>query len=142
MAQGITQETVPYILKSDEGAPSEEVTIWWVKILTRLDTVDSTERFSRGVRMGSGGKTEIISGPYKRAIVEDWLQVVQKVENYHFGLKYPELQEQGWVPVIEERETIRKIFYDIPSDWADEITIVATGGIQPADINKFKKSKK
>lgn len=128
MARGIQRPVVRYILKMDEGLPTEEQTIFHINQLSYLESVPSTKRNIRAYSSDVKGRGDIDPDRFKRAKKEDFVEAVNKVENYLFGYHFPDLQEEGWIKEFEDRDTIMKLLEDLPGDAVREILDVANGG--------------
>jgi hypothetical protein len=126
MAKGIQSATVRYILKSDEGLPTEEQTIFHIRQLAKTDRVAITQMYSRAVSQDFRGKTDINTESMKKAQREELVACIEKVENYMFGYRFPEEQEKGFF-TFEDRDTIIKLVSDLHSDKVDELIDASNG---------------
>jgi len=128
--QGLMNPTVPYILERDRDidVPEEQKTIWHVKIFTPIDTSLRQKRLSRAYKIGGGQREpEMDEIRHQSALKADWCEAITKVENYHFGIKYTVLYDKGWIKEITDKDSIKKIFEEIPEDVRVELMNVAEG---------------
>jgi hypothetical protein len=135
--QAPQQEVYQYVLKMEKDAPANEQTIWHLKIMTAMDSSSSLRRYAKAFKTGARGESDVIEPNYKRAYRGDFLDIVKKVENYQFGYKFPELQAQGYLPVIEE-DMISKVFEELPDGIAKEIIDAGKGEVLLGDQDRKK----
>lgn len=135
--QGPQQEVYPYVLKAERDASPNEQTIWYLKIMTAMDSSSSLRRYAKAFKTGARGESDVIEPNYKRAYRGDFLDIVQKVENYQFGYKFLELQAQGYLALIEG-DMLSKVFEEMPDGTAKELIDAGKGEVLLGDQDRKK----
>ena len=70
---------------------------------------------------GRKGYRELNVTKLDSADLQEFLDVVLKVENYYFSDQFPDLENQGLHKVIEQPELLKKVAMDISADLLVEI---------------------
>jgi hypothetical protein len=134
--RGITQETFKYVLRIERELPTEEKTIWHLKIITAYDSAASLNRYSKSFR-NVGPQNEVIEANYRRAYKGEWLDIVKQVENFQFGFKHPELAEKGYMS-FDDPDLIGKVFEELPDGIVREIIDAAKGEVLVDEYDRKK----
>jgi len=125
MARGQSRKAQPYILEADYSAPEEERTVFWLRPYKGLDAGAIYSRYARAERL-RGNRKEIDARTWKKADIESWLQIVEKVENFLFSEDYPDLHKQGWIPEISDPDGLIRVAEDLAFDDFQEIIDAAS----------------
>ncbi len=134
--RGPTQSSFKYVLKSErESLPSEQ-TIFYVKVLTALDTAASLRRYSKAFT-SIGNRTEVNESQYVKSYRAEFIDCVEKVENYKFGYKFKELMDKGYI-TFDDPETIGKMFEELPEGVVKEVIEAAKSEVAVGDFDTKK----
>lgn len=126
MARGQSKKAQPYVLESDLEAPESERTTFWLRPYKGLDAGKIMQRYARAERIGPRGRKEIDGRAWRKADLESWLAIVEKVENFHFSEDYPDLHKQGWIAEIADPEGLARVAEDLSFDHFQEIIDAAS----------------
>jgi len=126
MARGQSKKAQPYTLESDLELPEEERTTFWLRPYKGLDAGKIMSRYARAERLGRGNRKEIDARAWRKADIESWLQIVEKVDNFHFSEDYPDLHKQGWIAEISDQDALVRVAEDLSFDYFNEIVDAAS----------------
>ena len=132
MIKGAPKRAFPYALEDDLVNPVEQQTIFWIRPKTGHDANRTLARYSQCGRDGRKGYRELNVVKLDAADIEEFTNIVEKVERYCFSEVYKDkywankdgvLQE---TPVTtESAAVIADICRDLSSDHLLEIIEVA-----------------
>jgi hypothetical protein len=108
---------IPEVERSNGVDP----TIFWIVPKNMKGTYTSLELFAKGADTSSRGQRVINPHKMAAADVKDFLNFCKKVENYQFSETFPELNAKGVIPLIEDPETMAKLYEDIDPTVFQEI---------------------
>ena len=106
--------------------PEGERTTFWLRPYKGLDAGKIMSRYARAERLGRGNRKEIDARAWRKADIESWLQIVEKVENFHFSEDYPDLHKQGWIAEISDQDALVRVAEDLSFDYFNEIVDAAS----------------
>lgn len=90
MARGVIDEAIPYVLESDRDSPEEEQTTWHIRMRSSKDVTKTIVQFAAAEKMGRGGYRDLDESRYNKADLNTFLSIVEKVENFVFGIPSPD----------------------------------------------------
>lgn len=122
--RGVSRLPIPYI-PEDERSTKEDQTVIWIKPKTGHDANVTMSRYAGAGRDVRKGYRELNINKLDNADIQEFLDIVVKVENYLFSDQFPDLEKQGLHVVIEDQELLRKVCMDISADLLVEIFEVA-----------------
>lgn len=122
--RGVSRKPIAYI-PEDERSEKQDPTVIWIKPKTGHDANVTMSRYAATGRDVRKGYRELNVNKLDNADVQEFLDIVVKVENYFFSDQFPDLQKQGLFKVIEDETTLRNVCMDISADLLIEIFEVA-----------------
>jgi len=128
MIHGAPKRAFPYALEDDLINPAEEHTIFWIRPKTGHDANRTLARYAQCGRDGRKGYRELNVIKLDAADIEEFTNIVEKVERYCFSEAY---RDKYWTngvvtPVTTENSAvIADICRDLSSDHLLEIIEVA-----------------
>jgi hypothetical protein len=120
MITGAPTKSIPYVPEEERNA-TEKQTVFWIKPKTGHEANQSLAAYAGAGRDGRKGYRELNVRRLDNADVEQFLSMVEKVEWYSFSDRFPELQQQGPMSVIEGEVLLSKLAVDISSDLLIEV---------------------
>jgi len=78
-------------------------------------------RYAAAGRDGRKGYRELNVTKLDNADLQEFLDVVIKIENFYFSDQFPDLEKQGLHTVVEQPEMLKKVALDISADLLVEI---------------------
>jgi len=118
--QGVSREAVPYV-PEEERAVKEDQTVIWIKPKTGHAANQTMSRYAAAGRDGRKGFRHLSVQKLDAADILEFIDIVEKMENYRFSNQYPDLSKQGLLTFIEDIETLKKVATDISADLLIEI---------------------
>ncbi len=100
----------------EERAVTEKQTAFWIKPKTGHEANQTLASYAGAGRDGRNGYRELSVRKLDNADVEQFLDIVEKVEWYLFSKRFPELREQGGFESIVDEATLSKVALDLSSD--------------------------
>ena len=133
--RGISKQAIAYI-PEDERTVKQDQTVIHIKPKTGHDANATMARYASTGRDGRKGYRDLNVTKLDNADVEEFLNIVEKVENYYFSDQYPDLEKIGLHKVIEDRDTLKRVAMDVSADLLIEIFEAAN------NISKLKEGEK
>jgi len=118
--RGVSRQAVPYI-PEDERTVKENQTIVWIRPKTGHQANVSMSRYASAGRDGRKGYRELNVTKLDNADLQEFIDVVTKVENFYFSDQFPDLEKAGLHKVIEDPESLKKVCMDLSADLLVEI---------------------
>ena len=118
--RGVSKKAVAYI-PEEERTVKENQTVVWIKPKTGHQANVTMSRYAAAGRDGRKGYRELNVTKLDNADLQEFLDVVLKVENYYFSDQFPDLEKQGLHKVIEQPELLKKVAMDVSADLLVEI---------------------
>ena len=118
--RGVSKKAVPYV-PEEERTVKEDQTVIWITPKTGHQANVSMARYAAAGRDGRKGYRELNVTKLDNADMQEFLDVVIKVENFYFSDQFPDLESQGLHKVIEQPELLKKVAMDISADLLVEI---------------------
>lgn len=137
MARGIdTTQAREYILEDDRSLPKEEQTVFWIKPKDGAAANRTTARYLKTIEE-TRGRRELNVSASNAADIEEFCDVVEKVENFAFSDAYydrnTKMKEKAedvklsdgstvpYVPVLSERWEKAEVAKNLPNKWLREV---------------------
>lgn len=117
---GVSREAVPFI-PEEERTVKEDQTVVWIRPKTGHAANRTMARYAAAGRDGRKGYRELNVNKLDAADIQEFTDIVIKIENYGFSDQYPDLCKQGLFKVIEDTETLKKVAMDISADLLIEV---------------------
>lgn len=121
MIQGVSKKAVPYVLEDDRRSPENEQTVFWIMPKKGHDANESLRRYAAAGRDGRKGYRELNTARLDSADLEEFADIVVKIENFLFSDDFPDLKKQGPIKVIEDNSTLLAVCKDLSVDHLLEI---------------------
>lgn len=121
MIVGVSKKAIPYVLEEDRRNSYSEQTVFWIMPKKGHDANETLRRYAAAGRDGRKGYRELNTSRLDQADVEEFLDVVVKVENFQFSEDYPDLSKQGLIKTIEDQGTLVQVCKDLSVDHLLEI---------------------
>jgi len=137
--KGVSKKPVPYIPEMERDN-LDNPTCFWIKPKTGKDANETMRRYAAASKESRKGYRDLDVRKLNSADIEEFITFVSKVENYEFSDNYPDEEEKGVIPVIEDEETLIKVCHDLPSDILIEI-FDAAGNMAQLQAGSKKNSK-
>jgi hypothetical protein len=122
MIKGINKKSIQYVLEDDRNSPLDQQTVFSIRPKTGHDSNQTLQRYAAAAKEGRGGKREINVNKLDSADVEEFLNIVEKVENYGFpeGNKF---YNDGQPQTFEgsEKEKMIEVVNTLSSDYLQEV---------------------
>tara|TARA_B100001939_G_scaffold339826_1_gene347124 strand:- start:877 stop:1344 length:468 start_codon:yes stop_codon:yes gene_type:complete len=118
--RGVSKKAVAYI-PEEERTVKENQTVVWIKPKTGHQANVTMSRYAAAGRDGRKGYRELNVTKLDNADLQEFLDVVMKIENYYFSDQFPDLEKQGLHKVIEQPELLKKVAMDVSADLLVEI---------------------
>ena len=123
--RGVSKQAVAYI-PEEERTVKENQTVVWIKPKTGHQANVTMARYAAAGKDGRKGYRELNVTKLDNADLQEFLDVVMKVENYYFSDQFPDLEKQGLHKTIEQPELLKKVAMDISADLLVEIMEAAS----------------
>ncbi len=118
--RGVSKKAVAYI-PEEERTVKENQTVIWIKPKTGHQANVTMSRYAAAGRDGRKGYRELNVTKLDNADLQEFLDVVIKIENFYFSDQFPDLEKQGLHTVVEQPEMLKKVALDISADLLVEI---------------------
>jgi len=118
--RGVSRKAVPFI-PEEERTVKENQTVVWIRPKTGHQANVSMSRYASAGRDGRKGYRELNVTKLDNADLQEFLDIVIKVENYYFSDQFPDLESQGLFKEISDPETLKRVAQDISADLLIEI---------------------
>jgi hypothetical protein len=118
--RGVSRKAVAYV-PEEERTVKVDQTVVWIKPKTGHQANVTMSRYAAAGRDGRKGYRELNVTKLDNADLQEFTDVVIKVENFLFSDQYPDLMKQGLMRVVEDSETLKKVAMDISADLLVEI---------------------
>jgi len=118
--KGVSRKPIPFI-PEEERAVKENQTVFWITPKTGHEANKSMSRYAAAGRDGRKGFRELDVTKLDNADLQEFLDIISKVENFAFPEDEKELSKKGVIPVIDDAETLRKIALYLSPDLLVEI---------------------
>ena len=118
--RGVSKQAVPYV-PEEERTVKEDQTVIWIKPKTGHQANVTMSRYAAAGRDGRKGYRELNVTKLDNADLQEFVDVVIKVENYYFSDQFPDLEKVGLHKTIEQPELLKKVAMDISADLLVEI---------------------
>jgi len=118
--KGVSKQAVAYI-PEEERTVKENQTVVWIKPKTGHQANVTMARYAAAGKDGRKGYRELNVTKLDNADLQEFLDVVLKIENYYFSDQFPDLESQGLHKSIEQPELLKKVAMDISADLLVEI---------------------
>lgn len=89
MVRGVSKKSIGYVLEDDRGNSIQEQSVFWIKPKTGEDNNKTLKRYASTYRDGRKGQREVDVNKLNAADVDEFLYVIEKVENYGFPIDHP-----------------------------------------------------
>jgi hypothetical protein len=84
MIRGVERKSIPYVVEDDRSSSLESQTVFWVIPKTGEDNNKTLRRYASTYKDGRRGGREVDDRKLNAADVDEFLYLVEKVENYGF----------------------------------------------------------
>ena len=118
--RGVSKQAVAYV-PEEERTVKENQTVVWIKPKTGHQANVTMARYAAAGKDGRKGYRELNVTKLDNADLQEFLDVVMKIENYYFSDQFPDLEKQGLHKTIEQPELLKKVAMDISADLLVEI---------------------
>tara|TARA_R110000851_G_scaffold73733_1_gene162614 strand:- start:2973 stop:3440 length:468 start_codon:yes stop_codon:yes gene_type:complete len=118
--RGVSKKSVAFI-PEEERTVKENQTCIWIKPKTGHQANVTMSRYASAGRDGRKGYRELNVTKLDNADLQEFLDVVVKIENYYFSDQFPDLEKVGLHTSIEQPELLKKVAMDISADLLVEI---------------------
>jgi len=118
--RGVSKKAVAYI-PEEERTVKENQTVIWIKPKTGHQANVTMSRYAAAGRDGRKGYRELNVTKLDNADLQEFLDVVIKIENFYFSDQFPDLEKVGLHTVVEQPEMLKKVALDISADLLVEI---------------------
>lgn len=118
--RGVSRKAVPYIPERERGV-TEQQSVIWIRQKDGHAANKTLALYAGAGRDGRGGYREIAVGKLDTADVTQFVEIVEKIENYVFSEAFPDLASRGVIDVIDDEATIAKVAQDIDPELMTEI---------------------
>lgn len=82
--RGVTKKAIPYVLEDDRSSPLHEQTVFHIVPKTGHDNNKTVQRYAAAAKENRKGYREVNVSKMDAADHEEFISVVEKVENYIF----------------------------------------------------------
>ena len=119
--KGVGTRAIPYVPEEDRTSPADEQTVFWIKPKSGHQANQTMRRYAAAGKDGRKGYRELSVNKLDTADLEEFVEVVERVENFYFSDKFPDLEKQGLVRDIQDAETLKCVCKDLSSDLLIEV---------------------
>jgi len=128
--KGISRDSVPYVPEEDRTSPFEEQTIFWIKPKTGKEANRTMQRYAACGRDARKGYRELNVRKLNNADVEEFLEVVSKVENFFF------IEDKEITKLIDDDTNLIRLMNELSADLLLEIFDAANNMSQLSEGQK------
>jgi len=126
---------LPYIPECERDNITDPFVVW----IKPKDAAASNRTLSRyaATRKDRKGYSDLSQRKLNAADIEEWTDLVKRIENFEFSNQFPDLKAQGVISEITDFETIKKVLLDIDTSLVIEIfDAAADASILDAGLKK------
>lgn len=117
--RGITKDPVAYVPEAERT--EQEPTVFWIRPKTGHDANKTMARYASASKDGRKGYRELNVTKLDNADIEEFLDIVIKVENFYFSNNWDDEDPNKLVKLIDTPDRLKKVCMDLPSDVLIEI---------------------
>lgn len=122
MIRGVEKKAIPYILEDDRSNPVEVQTVFWITPKTGEDNNQTLRRYASTYKDNRKGAREVDARKLNTADSEEFLALVERVENYGFPKDHALYnKEQDPVKEITDKIQLMEVARTLSADYLAEI---------------------
>jgi hypothetical protein len=129
MIRAVESKAIPYVLEDDRESPLNDQTVFWIRPKTGADNNKTLQRYSLATKENRKGFREIDPRKMNIADQEEFLSVVERVENFGFNKENPMYaqfeKEEGIVKDSTEPAVLKEIVRSLSADYLAEVLEVS-----------------
>ena len=120
--QGVSRKAVPYVPERERSlTPAQNPTTVWIKPKDGHTANKTLAAYASSGRDGRGGWRELSTSKLDNADIQQFVEIVERWENYIFSERFPDLQDQGLMTDVRDEATLFKIAQDIDPELMNEL---------------------